>query len=119
MADALTIRGADSTRVALARVALRTALSVPGVRRPDSGRARTHFTAAGDGERLDGVTSLADEHGGYDVSLQLVCEPVPLLALSAQIIERVNRAAKIVGLANELADVHVRFSDLAVGEETK
>ena len=114
MAEALTTTRAGSERVRLARAALGAALSVPGVRAGDAGPAHTHFTAAGEGERLDGVTCIADGRGGYEVSLQLVCEAVPLAALSDQIQKRVSGAARDAALAAVLAHISVRFSDLAV-----
>lgn len=120
MAEAATITKAgservpDSERVRLARAALDAALSVPGVRSGDAGPMRTHHTTAGKGERLDGVTCIADGRGGYEVSLQLVCEAVPLAALSAQIQRRVTGAADLAGLAGVLTRISVHFSDLAV-----
>ncbi len=115
MPEALTTTRSASERVRLARAALGAALLVPGVRAGDAGPARMHFTAAGEGQRLDGVTCIADGRGGYEVSLQLVCEAVPLATLSAQIHERVSGAASGADLTAVLGNISVRFSDLVVG----
>lgn len=61
----------------------------------------------GGGERLDGVTCVATRNGGYEVSLGVVCELVPLLAVGERIKTGVGRAAATAGIALESVSVHV------------
>ncbi len=82
----------ESPRVRLARLALDAARAVPGVADTDAGPTGLFFTAGG-GERLNGVTCAVAPEGGYDVSLRLVCELVPLPVLA----ERVRLAVLSVG----------------------
>lgn len=100
-----------SERVTLARAALAGALAVPGVRGGDAGSAGLHFTATEDRTHLDGVICSATA-GGYSVSLQLVCEPVPLVALSARIRDSVLSQVRLAGVLGLLASVDIHFSDL-------
>jgi len=80
---------------------------VPGVRGTDPGS----MTAAGDGERLEGVVCVAFLCG-YDVSLQLVGELVALQPVGARVRAAVIAAAG--GLGVPLARVTVHFAELAV-----
>jgi hypothetical protein len=103
----------ESNRVRLARAALAAALDMPGVRRGDPGRTGVHATGVPGGERLDGVLCTAAPGQGYTVSLQLVCEPVPLRPLGKRIQTAVMAAAAKERLAGAVASVDVRFNDLA------
>ena len=94
----------------MARAARQAALTVRGVRGMDAGPARLFFTAAGDGERLEGVTCIAAPEGGYEVSLRLVAGLVALDPLSQRVQAAVIRVASFAGI--ELASVHVHFADL-------
>jgi hypothetical protein len=102
--------------VRLARAALQGALAVPGVDRGDPGRSGLHVTMAGDRGRLPGVSCTAAVGGGYAVSLQLVCAAVPLGPLAERVRRAVRSAAVKAKVADELASISIRFSDLAVGE---
>lgn len=95
-----------SERVRLARAARAVALGTSGVVGMDAGPMGLLVTEGG-GERLEGVTCVATSQGGYEVSLGLVCELVPLLALGARIKTGVERAAATEGIALESVSVHV------------
>ncbi|MFX9123736.1 hypothetical protein ABTN41_19895, partial [Acinetobacter baumannii] len=56
--------------------------------------------------RVDGVSCLAAPDG-YDVSLQLICEMVPLPALGARVEAAVRRAATTAGIPVGEVSVHV------------
>ncbi len=99
-----------SERFRLARLARDAALRVPGVAGTDTGPMGL-FVTVGGGERLEGVVCAATRDGGYDVSLRLVCELVPLLALGEQVKTAVQRTASIGGIA--LASVSVNVAALA------
>jgi hypothetical protein len=107
-------RGAESVRARLARTALAAALSVPGVLRGDGGRTGLYATATSTGKVLQGVICSAASSGGYEVSLQLVCAPVPLMELAARIRAKVHTAAARAKVADELASVSIHFSDIAL-----
>ena len=77
------------------------------------GPANLFFTAAGDGERLEGVTCVAAREGGYEVSLRLIVGLVALGPLGERVRAAVLRVAGFAGIA--VADVSVHFADL-VGE---
>ncbi len=104
---------ARSERFRLARLAREAALRVPGVVGTDTGSMGL-FVAVGDGERLEGVICAATKDGGYDVSLRLVCELVPLLALAEQVKVSVKHTAARAGIA--LAGVSVHVAALAGAE---
>jgi len=95
-----------SERLRLARLARQAARRVPGVVRTDPG-PMGRFVTVGGGERLEGVVCAAAKGGGYDVSLRLVCDLVPLLALGEQVRAAVQRAARVSGIALESVGVHV------------
>jgi len=101
-------------RVRLARAALGGALSVSGVQRGDAGRTGLHATATGSGEYLRGVICAAASGGGYAVSLQLVCAPVPLFELAEQVRARVKAASARAKVGDELASISVHFSDITL-----
>jgi hypothetical protein len=94
---------------------LEGALAVPGVDRGDAGRTGLYVTTSGNRERLQGVSCAAALGGGYAVSLQLVCAPVPLLPLAERVRRAVRSAAVKAKVADELASISIHFSDLAVG----
>ncbi len=106
---------ADSDRVRLARAARDAALRVPGVVGTDAGPLGAFLTAAGDGERLEGVVCIASSSGAYDVSLRLSCGLVPLQPLSERVRAAVGLAAARTGV--ELASVSVHFASLLVAGE--
>jgi hypothetical protein len=86
------------------------------VERGDAGRTGRHATVTGSGEYLPGVICAAAGGGGYAVSLQLVCAPVPLVALAERVRAGVRSAAAKANVADELASISVHFSDIALGE---
>jgi hypothetical protein len=94
---------AGSDRVRLARLARDAALRVPGVAGTDAGRTG-RFVTVGDGQHLPGVLCVAGT-GGYDVSLRLVCELVPLAELGERVRAAVRRSA--AGLPLESVSIHV------------
>jgi hypothetical protein len=102
-----------SERVRLARLARAAALRMPGVASVDAGPTGLFFTAGG-GERLDGVTCVAASGGGYDVSLRLRCELVPLHELADAVKTAVSHDASLAGIA--LADVSVLITDVVEPE---
>ena len=97
-----------SERFRLARLAHDAALRVPGVADTDTG-PMGRFVTVGGGERLDGVTCVAAE-GGFDVSLRLVCELVPLPELLTNVKAAVQRAALAAGIP--VADLNVFVADV-------
>lgn len=105
----------DSDRVRLARAARDAALREPGVVGTDAGPVGAFVTAAGDGERLEGVVCVASPSGAYDVSLRLSCALVPLQPLSERVRGAVGSAAARTRV--ELASVSVHFASLLVAGE--
>lgn len=97
---------AGSERVRLARLARDAALRVPGVVGTDTG-VNGVFVTVGGGERLEGVICAATTDGGYELSLRLVCELVPLVALGERVKAAVQRAATLVGIGVDSVSVHV------------
>ncbi len=95
-----------SERLRLARLARDAALHVPGVVSTDTGPTGL-FVTVGGGERLEGVICAATKDGGYQVSLRLECELVPLLALGEQVKSAVSRSALVAGIALDSVDVLV------------
>ena len=59
------------------------------------------MTGADGGERLEGVSCIAAPGGGYDVSLRLVCDLVPLHPLGELVRAAVGRAAATAGIELE------------------
>ena len=104
-----------SPRVRLARFALETALSVPGVVGGDPGPARLRVTADGPGEPLQGVSVTAEPGGSYAVDLCLVAGMVPLKALADQVRRKVRSRVRRAGLTDQLGPVNVEFVDLEAG----
>ena len=100
---------AASDRLRLAAIARDTALAVPGVDALDPGPTRMFFTA-GAAEIVQGVSCVAAPEGGYDLSLQLVCELQPLHALG----ERVRAAVEAAAADAELVaqSVTLRVTDV-------
>lgn len=101
---------AGSERFRLARLAREAALRVPGVTGTDLGPMGL-FVTVGGGERLEGVICAATRDGGYEVSLGLVCQLVPLLTLGEQVKAAVTRTANLAGI--RLESVSVNVADLA------
>jgi hypothetical protein len=108
------VRGAESERFRLARLARVAALGVPGVVAPDAGPVGGFVTVSG-GRRLEGVTCMAAGGGGYEVSLNLVCRMVPLAVLG----ERVQRAVEAAGASAGIpvACVGVRIAQILGPDE--
>jgi hypothetical protein len=100
----------ESDRFRLAIIARDAALAVPGVVATDPGPQNVWVT--GDhGERVEGVMCVAAAAGGYDISLRLKCELVPLLSLGSTVAETVRRAAG--GGGYRVDDLRVEIADVA------
>lgn len=106
---------ADSDRVRLARAARDAAPREPGIVGTDAGPVGAFLTAAGDGERLEGVVCAASPSRAYDVSLRLSCGLVPLQPLSERVRAAVRLAAARTGV--ELESVSVHSASLLVAGE--
>ena len=104
-----------SDRVRLAQLSRDAALAVIGVDGADRGPTGL-FLTAGDGQQVDGVRCVASGDGGYEVSLRLRCELVPLLAVADGVRTSVRRAASAAGIA--LADVNVLIADVVDPERS-
>ncbi|HLI61547.1 MAG TPA: hypothetical protein VKV21_17970 [Solirubrobacteraceae bacterium] len=102
-------RPAPGARIALAALARDVALTVNGVAGLDDGPAGL-FVTAGGGERIGGVRCVAAPEGGYEVSLRLVCELVPLLDLADRVRAAVTEAARAAEL--RLASVTITIADV-------
>ena len=100
-----------STRVRMARLALETALAVPGVAGGHGGRMGLAFTNDA-GERLQGVIATALPGGKVGLELHLVADLVPLYPLADAVRERVTGAAAAAGLAGALGPVDVAIDDV-------
>jgi hypothetical protein len=105
----------ESERVRLARAAREAALRVPGVTGTDAGPLGAFMTGTGDGERLGGVSCIAAPGGGYDVSLRLACDLVPLYPLGERVRAAVGSAAASRDV--DLDRVSVHFAELVVSGE--
>lgn len=105
-----------SARLALAQLALESALSVDGVLSSSAGTSGLWITAA-EGLRIPGVVAAAQPDGRYSLSLHLVVQPVPLHALAEQVRNRVVRNAGLAGLDGALGPVDVSIEDLVAGPE--
>jgi hypothetical protein len=99
-----------SPRVRLAALAQTVALAVPGVKSADSGPARL-FVTAGTGQRVDGVRCVSAGDGGYEVSLRLCCELVPLRVLAETVRAAVARAARSAAIP--VTEINVFIADVA------
>jgi len=106
----------SSDRVRLARVALETALAVPGVVRGEAGPGIPRVTADGS-ELLTGVSAIAQSDGGYAIDLRLVARLVPLRPLADNVRAQVRAAVARAGLAAALESVNVEFDDVVTAEE--
>jgi uncharacterized alkaline shock family protein YloU len=104
-----------SPRLRLARAARDAALDVPGVHDTDAGPLGLYLTAAG-GQRVEGVVCAATREGGYEISLKLIADLVPLPALSERVQTAVRRAARSAGLT--LSAVSVEITGVATSAET-
>lgn len=102
--------GEPSPRIALAALVRDVALAVDGVVALDDG-ASGRFVTAGGGERIGGVRCLAAPGGGFDVSLRLVCELVPLPAVADRVRAAVGEAARTAEV--DLATVTITIADIA------
>ncbi len=96
----------ESERFCLARLARDAALRVPGVTGTDTGPIGAFITVSG-GERLEGVMCVATRDGGYEVTLRLVCELVPLLEVGERVKDAVQRTAALAEIALQSVSVHV------------
>lgn len=112
LARSVSAARGESVRVRLARVALTTALGMPGVLGAQAGPLGTPVTETSADERLEGVSCVAAPAGGYDVLLRLTCGLVALQPLGERIRAAVMRAAAIAGITVQSVSVH--FADLAV-----
>ena len=108
-------RGAESERFHLARLAHDAALGVRGVVALDAESAGG-FVTVGGGRHIEGVRCLAAPGGGYDVSLNLVCRLVPLLALGERVQHAVESAGTTAGIP--VASVTVRVAQVVGPEES-
>lgn len=95
-----------SERFRLARLARDAALRIPAVTRTDTGPIGTFITVGG-GERVDGVLCVGTKDGGYEVSMRLICRPVPLEALVEQIRAAVTRGAQLAEIPLDSVNVHI------------
>ena len=100
---------AASDRLRIATLARDAALTVAGVDGLDAGPART-FVTAGAGEVVGGVNCVAAPEGGYDVSLQLVCEIVPLHPLADRVRDAIAAATAEEQLVAQT--VTIRITDV-------
>lgn len=107
--------GVRSPRLRLARLAYETALAAPGVLDTDAGPTGLHCTVGG-GERLPGVTCVAAPGGGYDVSLRLVCELVPLRPLGDRVRDAVQTVGAEAGV--EVASVTIEITGVRGPDES-
>jgi len=101
--------GGPSPRIALAALVRDVALTITGVAALDDGPAGRFMTVGG-GERIGGVRCVAAPEGGYDVSLRLVCELVPLRDVADRVRAAVTEAARTAEL--ELATVTITIADV-------
>jgi hypothetical protein len=108
--SSLPLVGGPSERVRLAQLARDVALKTHGVAGLDAGPVGA-FATVGGGHRIAGVTCATAPEGGFDLSLQLVCELVPLRPLAG----RVRRAIGIAALREQLAvqTVTIAVTDVA------
>lgn len=104
-----------SPRVRLARLALETALSVPGVVAGDPGPGRLRVTADGPAELLRGVSVTAEPGGSYAVDLCLIAGLVPLEALADEVRRKVRSKVRRARLTEQLGPVNVEFVGLEAG----
>ena len=95
-----------SERFRLAQSARDAALSVPGVAGTNAGSLGL-FVTAEDKQSVDGVVCAASAEGGYDISLRLICELVPLQGLGERVRREVRRAALASGTRAHSIDVHI------------
>jgi hypothetical protein len=100
----------ESERFRLARLARAAALAVPGVLDAAAGPGGLFVTVERD-ERVEGVLCAATHEGGYEVTLRLICELVPLLELSERVSAAVGHAATVARLPLDGVHVHVAAVD--------
>ena len=105
----------ESERLRLARLAHDAALGVQGVVALGADPAGG-FVTVGGGRRIEGVLCLAAGAGAYDVSLNLVCRLVPLLALGERVEHAVESAGATAGIP--VARVTVRIAQVLGLEES-
>jgi hypothetical protein len=105
---------AASDRLRLATLARDTALTVPGVHALDPGPARA-FVTAGAGEIVGGVNCVVAPQGGFDLSLQLVCELVPLHPLGDRVRAAIEAAASDEQLIAQT--VTIRITDVVAPQD--
>ncbi|MFZ0040601.1 MAG: hypothetical protein WAK93_04785 [Solirubrobacteraceae bacterium] len=104
----------SSGRLRLARVAHDAALGVPGVLNTDAGPLGLRVTAAA-GQRVPGVVCAASGEDGYEVSLSLIAELVPLPQLGDRVAAAVRHAASAAGVP--LGRVLVNFVGVLGSED--
>jgi len=107
--------GGPSDRSRLARLALESALTVPGVVRGEAGLRPPRVTADPAG-LVVGVAATAQGDGRYAIDLRLVARLVALRPLADAVRAQVHRAAEQAGLSGALGGVDVEFADLLTGE---
>jgi len=105
-----------SDRVRLARVALESALAVPGVVRGEAGVGVARVTADGPG-LLVGVSAIAQADGRFAIDLRLIARLVPLWPLADHVRAGVQAAAARAGMAALLGSVDVEFAGMLTAEE--
>lgn len=101
----------QSRRVALARLARDAAVRTEGVAEVDAGPNPARATIT-EGERIAGVTVAALPSGRYGVSVYVTARLVPLPRLAAAIRDEITRAAESEGLAEQLGEIDVTFTDV-------
>jgi hypothetical protein len=107
--------GGPSPRVRLAQLARETALGTPGVVDLDAGPTGM-FCTVGAGHRIGGVTCSTAPEGGFDLSLRLVCELVPLYAVADRVRAGIEAAATEAGAVGQplvVQSVTILIADLA------
>ena len=94
----------------MARLALDAARSLDGVVDATSGRGR--WVTPDRNGVVSGAIAVVRPDGRFDVELHLVAGLVPLHPLGDRIRERVERDARVAGVAELIGPIHVAFEDV-------
>ncbi|MBA2566876.1 MAG: hypothetical protein ACR2IN_05615 [Thermoleophilaceae bacterium] len=94
----------------MARLALDAARSLDGVVDSTSGRGR--WVTPDRNGVVPGAIAVVRADGRFDVELHLVADLVPLHPLGERIRDRVERDARVAGVADLIGPVHVAFEDV-------
>jgi hypothetical protein len=111
------LQASASTRVRLARLAVRAALTVPGVLAAEAGRHPARVTPDEPAGLIRGAAVIAQAGGRYSVDLRLVARVVPLVALADEVRRRVAATARLEGLEHLLGTVDVEFARVLTDDE--